>query len=343
MARTSRRGSRAVTMADVAARAGVSTMTVSNVINETGRVSAATRRTVRAAIDALGYLPDTAARHLASAGATRLGMLYQHARSDYVSDALVAALDTASARGVQLIVRDCGEADAPAVEAEMLGLAQRGAQAILLLPPFAEMVTGRPAPSALGLPLAAIGTGGPLPDMSTVRIDEHAAAHAMTEALIARGHRRIGFIAGPPAHSSAMARREGHEAALRAHDLAVDPDLCVSGDYMFESGLAAARQLLDRPNRPTAIFAGNDEMAAAVTWVAHSMGLSVPEELAVAGFDDAPLATKVFPALSAVRQPVGTLARQATELLLEAIRTPDEPPRDELVPFELVMRQSTGG
>lgn len=341
MTRPTRRRGHAVTMAAVAARAGVSAMTVSNVINDTGRVAEATRRRVRAAIEALGYTPDPAARHLASAGATRMGVIYHRSQSQFIADALVSALDTASARGVQLLVRDCGERDIAEIEAGLHALVRQGARSLLLLPPFAELVSGRPIVAELALPVAAIGTGRALGDMATVRIDDRAAARAMTDLLLDQGHRRIGFIAGPPSHSGAVARREGFVLALRGRGLAPDPALIAEGDYEFASGLVGAAALLDRPDRPSAIFASNDEMAAAVAWVAHSRGLVLPRDLAIAGFDDAPIATRVFPALTAIRQPVAAIAARAAELLIAAMRDGAPPPRDELVPFELIVRQST--
>lgn len=341
MGRAPRRSSNVVTMADVAARAGVSTMTVSNVINDTGRVSAATTEKVRAAIDALGYVPDPSAKRLASAGATRLGIIYKKSRSAFVSEVLISALDAASARGVQVLTVDCDEDDVQAIEAALTGLVRQGAQSLLLLPPFAERVTGRPIVAEIGVPFAAIGTGRALSDMITVRIDERAAAAAMTEFLIDHGHRRIGFVAGPSSHSGSIARQEGYEAALAAHGIAVDPAIVATGDYNFDSGLAAARILLERPDPPSAIFAANDEMAAAVAWVAHSLGLRLPQELAVAGFDDSPIATRVFPALSAIRQPVAAIATRAAERLIGAMRDSAADETDILFDFELVPRQST--
>jgi LacI family transcriptional regulator len=328
-------------MAAVAARAGVSTMTVSNVINETGRVSPATDQRVRAAIAELGYIPDPAARRLASAQAARFGVIYKKSRSAFVSEALISALDAASARGVQMLTADCDEDDVDRIEKTLQGLVRQGARALLLLPPFAERVTGSTFVAKLGVPMAAIGTGRALDDMMTIRIDERLAAAAMTEYLIGQGHRRIGFIAGPPSHSGSIARREGYEAALRAHGIAIDPALVTAGDYNFESGLAAARLLLERADPPSAIFASNDEMAAAVAWVAHSLGLRLPQELAVAGFDDSPIAARVFPALSAIRQPVSDIAGRAAELLIAAMRDDSTEPSDTVVDFTLVPRKST--
>ena len=346
MARPTRRRGRAVTMADVAARAGVSAMSVSNVINESGRMSDATRRRIRAAIDELGYTPDAAARRLAGGSATRLGVVFKRSHSEFVGETLVSALEVASAHGVQLLLHDCREDNAAAIESGIRALVERGAQSLLLLPPFAEIVAERAILGALNVPVAAVGTGRALPGMITVRIDERAAAAAMTALLIDRGHRRIGFIAGPPSHSGALARREGHEQALRDRAIPIHPELQASGDYNFNSGLGAARTLIDLPDRPTAIFASNDEMAAAVAWIAHSRGLTLPADLAIAGFDDAPIASRVFPALSAVRQPVSAMAAHATRLLIAEMRdaaadNANEAPQDVVLPFELVERQST--
>lgn len=343
MRRNDRRRSEAVTMATVAARAGVSTMTVSNVINGVGRASAETRALVRAMIAELGYAPNVAAKGLASASPVRIGIIYTHEDSQFVSAALVAALRVAADAGVQLLMRDPGEEGATGTEAAMRALIRSGARAIFLLPPFAEMLGETTALSELDLPVAAIGTGRAVPGMFTVRIDERAAAYAVTDLLARQGHRRIGFIAGPPTHSGSHARRAGYRAALAAHGLAADPALQARGDYTFASGLAAAALLLDGAVRPSAIFASNDEMAAATIWVAHSRGMTLPDELAIAGFDDAPIATRVFPALTAASAPVATMAAQAVAYLIDAMRNPSENMAggDRLLDFMLVERQST--
>jgi len=332
-----------VTIRTVATRAGVSAMTVSNVITGNGRVGEATRRRVELAIGELDYQPNPAARGLASPRTSRLGIIYQRPTSAFVSAALVGALERTSASGVQLLVCDSDHVEQHGPEEAMRSLVERGAGALLLLPPFADAVSGTRILGELGVPVGAISTGRNLPDILTVRIDERAAAQALTRSLINLGHRRIGFISGPRAHSGSVARREGYERELQAAGLPVLADLLVESDYTFDSGLEAAMVLLGRTDPPSAIFAANDEMAAATAWTAHRLGVRVPDDLSLVGFDDTPLAERVFPPLTAVHQPIGDLARRATELLVEAMRRPDgrAAPRDVIVDHVVVERSST--
>jgi LacI family transcriptional regulator len=317
-------------------------MTVSNVVNGTGKVGEATRRRVEAAIRETGYVPNTAARRLASPGSSRLGVLYTRPSSAFVSAALVGTVTGTSRDCVQLIARDCGDAGPEELATLMRALVAHGAAGLFLLPPFAEMASGRPIAAELGIPLATISTGSALPDILTVRIDEQAAAEAVTTLLLDRGHRRIGFVEGPASHSGSLARRRGFVAAMERRSIAISPDLVIAGDYDFASGMSAAERLLASPQRPTAIFACNDEMAAGVAWTAHRLGISIPDELAIAGFDDSPLAERVFPPLTAVHQPVAEMAERAAGLLSDAMRSSGPfRPDDELFAFELIERGST--
>lgn len=343
MARSTHRRGEAVTVQDVAARAGVSAMTVSNVIRSAGKVGAATRARVLEAIAELGYTPNLAARTLAGAEVTRIGLIYRGADSLFTSALIVGASTVAAARGLQLLIREVAEDTTAATAAAAQALVRSGADALLLVPPFAELLSGAPAAGELKAPIAAIATGRVLPGMITVRIDNEQASRALVERLIAQGHRRIGVIAGPAAHSDMLARLEGYAAALRAHGLPLDPELQARGDFSFAAGIAAAEALLAIADPPTAIVAANDDMAAAVLWVAHRRGVRVPQDLSVTGFDDTFIATRVWPALTVVRQPVAAMAELAVERLVAELREPDPArPRDLVLDFTLVERDSTG-
>jgi len=339
-----RRDDGGATIRTVAAQARVSAMTVSNVLNGTGKVGDATRRRVELAIAQLKYRPNSAARGLASPQASRLGIVYQRPSSTFVSAALVGALEGTSALGVQLMTCDSAHVEQHGPWEAMRLLVKQGAGGLLLLPPFAEAISGTPVLAELGVPIGTISTGHGLPDLLTVRIDEQAAAQALTRLLIGHGHRRIGFIAGPAAHSGSAPRRAGYEREMRAAGLAVPADLQAEGDYTFESGLRAAAMLLDAQDPPSAVFAANDEMAAAAAWTAHHRGIPVPEKLSLVGFDDTPLAERVFPPLTAAHQPISDMARHASELLVRAMRRPQEGPSppDVVVGHGIVERGSTG-
>ncbi|MFC4311910.1 LacI family DNA-binding transcriptional regulator [Steroidobacter flavus] len=333
-----------MTIEAVAQRAGVSAMTVSNVINDTGKMSAETRQAVQAAIAELGYTPNAAARALASAGATKIGIIYLDTQSAFLSAMLVGALEAAASGGAQVTVRVCAEKTFDAATDALRSLVRSGANALLIAPPFCEMIGGTSLLDELAVPAAALSTGRPLPDMKTVRIDDRAAATAMTELLLRKGHRRIGFISGPASHSSSAPRRIGYEAALLAHGIKRSPELIVPGDFSFESGLAAASQLLKLKDRPTAIFASNDDMAAAVISCASRQGLHIPSDLAVAGFDDTPIAVKIWPALTTIRQPIAKMAERCAALLIANARKVPQAQSfsgDEVIDFQLMEREST--
>ncbi len=338
--RRSRDGGR-VTIKAVAARAGVSAMTVSNVFNDTGKFSRDTRERVLAAIEALGYVPNSAARRLVGATPARIGLLYAGVDSLFIDTTLAAAAVASAERGLQLIARKAASPD-EALEVAR-ALQRSGADALLLLPPFDLALSGAPAFQALGLVAAAVATAAPLPDMSTVRIDNRAASRAITELLVAKGRRRIAVIAGPQDHSDGVERLEGCREALAAHGLPLPDDHVIEGRFTFEAGLEAAERLLDLPVPPDAIVAANDDMAAAALWTAHRRGLVLPRDLAVTGFDDTLLATRVWPPLTTVRQPIDRMTARALDLLLDAVRRGPEPapPVDVLETYDLVERGST--
>jgi LacI family transcriptional regulator len=176
-----------------------------------------------------------------------------------------------------------------------------------------------------------------------VRMDDVRAAYEMTAHLIGLGHTDIGFIKGHPEHGASHLRYEGYVTAMKEHGHPVRESHVEQGWFSFRSGFEAAERLLDRPDRPTAIFASNDDMALGVMAVANRLRLEVPQTLSVAGFDDTPGAKVVWPQLTTVRQPIQAMAAAAADLLLTgATRTEGEAPPSRLLDFELVVRESTG-
>ncbi len=338
--RASREGGK-VTIKTVAARAGVSAMTVSNVFNDTGKFSPDTRERVLAAIHELGYVPNSAARRLVQATPARIGLIYSGVDSMFIDGVLAAAAVASAERGLQLLCRKAeGPADALAVAR---ALETSGADGLLVLPPFDLALSGSAAFQALNLVTAAVATAAPLPDMFTVRIDNRAAAREATELLIAKGRRRIALITGPQDHSDGQERLNGCREALAAHGLPLPNDYVIEGRFTFETGLEAAERLLALPSPPDAIVAANDDMAAAALWSAHRRGLDVPRDLSVVGFDNTLLATRVWPPLTTVRQPIDEMTGKALDLLLEALRSPAGriAPIDVLQAHRLIERAST--
>lgn len=340
--RGSRRLSGAPTIADVARMAGVSPMTVSRVINADANVRETTRAAVHAAIGALNYAPSRAARSLAGAVQLRIGMLYSNPSAAYLSEFLVGGLDQAGRSDLQLVVEKCASED-PELGAVMR-LVQSGVDGIILPPPLCDSAPVYDALLAAGIPVVVVATGRAPDQMGSVRIDDFGAARAITAHLIGLGHTRIGFIAGHPNLSASLERAEGYRAALAAAGIAFDPQLVAPGLFTYRSGLDAAEQLLDRTEAPSAIFASNDDMAAAAVAVAHRRGLDVPGDLTVCGFDDSAIATTIWPELTTIHQPIADMARAAVELLVEAMRARrggrEGEARHLLLPYTLVRRQS---
>ena len=313
-----RRGRQSPTIADVARAAGVSPMTVSRVVNGGPNVLAETRDRVHAAIAASGYVPNSAARSLAGGQHCRIALLHGNPSAAWLSELLVGSLAGASACNAELTVEPVDAGEGSAAMASRL-LAHR-IDAVLLPPPLCDDAALLAALHDAGLPMAQIATGRPAAFAHAVVIDDEAAAHAMTARLIALGHRRIGFIAGNPNQTAGALRRAGYDRALREAGITLDTRLIADGDFSYRSGLTATEALLAGAPRPTAIFASNDDMAAAAIAAAHRLGLEVPGDIAICGFDDTAMATTIWPELTTIRQPVADMARQAVDLLAGAVR-----------------------
>lgn len=332
---------KAVTLADVARSARVSIMTVSNVLNDRGRVGEGARIRVRAAVAALGYAPNLSASRLAGASLSRVGVIYPAGDSAFLTTLVAAIATEAASRGLQLLLRPSTARTAAQARNVAHDLIAAGAESLLIVSPFAEMLQAHA--STLDVPLAGLVTARPIAGMATVRIDNESAAFALTALLLDKGHAPIGVITGAMTHSDSVARLDGFRDALRARDLPLDPALEVTGDFGFASGIAGAEVLLQQTPPPTAIVAANDEMAAGVLWLVNSRGLRVPDDVAVCGFDDTLLATHVWPALTTVRQPITDMAAEALDALSAAFRSKSRASveRDIVLPFVVIERGST--
>ena len=343
--RSTRRGQGSATVQDVAHAAGVSAMTVSRVVNNGSNVREATRVAVREAIEKLNYRPNSAARNLAAGEATQIGLLYSNPSALYLSQFLIGALAGARLAGCHLVLESC-DGESPEEQAEATRLfAQTEVQGVILPPPLCESEAVRAELAAAGIPWVSVAMAMPPPGSLNVRIDDFGGAREITRHLVELGHRDIGFIRGHTNHVASAERHRGFNAALEEVGIDPSPTGVEQGDFTFHSGLVAAEHLLARTPRPTAIFASNDDMAAATVGVAHRNGLRVPEDLSVVGFDDTTLATSIWPALTTIRQPIAQMAEAATTLLLKRLRVralADDPGIEQVLDYELVLRESAG-
>lgn len=312
--RANRRQSGRPTVNDVARLAQCSPMTVSRVVNGGAGVREPTRLAVEAAIRALDYAPNKAARSLAGAAQIRLALLYTNPSAAYLSELLIGCLDGAARADAHLVVERCDPnmADEKVIARLMAG----GIDGFLLPPPLCEqpllleMLRRKRAHAVL------IGPGLAQAHHGAVMIDDYQAAYDMTLHIIAQGHRRIGFVQGNPALSASALRCSGFRDAMASMQLPVDEALIHAGAFTYRSGLEAGAHLLALPQRPSAIFASNDDMAAGCIAAAHRRRLEVPGDLTVVGFDDTAIASTIWPELTTIRQPLRDMAQNALDLLV---------------------------
>jgi LacI family transcriptional regulator len=319
-------------------------MTVSRVINNEGNVRPETRKLVQAAIAELNYSPSLAARSLAGSEPYRIGLLYDNPSTAYMSEFLIGTLDESSRTGAQVLIEKC-------VESELTGatlnkLLKAGVDGLILPPPLCESPQVLAKIRSAGTPAVAVAPGHESDEMATIRIDNEAAAKELTEHLLSLGHRRFGFIKGHPNQTVSEQRLTGFLAALAEAGIDRKDVHVEQGYFTYRSGLEAAEKLLaDDDLRPTAIFAANDDMAAATAALAHRIGMNVPEDISIVGFDDTPIASTVWPALTTIHQPVAAMARVAIDLVLEEIRRKRNgtgQPRQLMHPHTLIVRESSG-
>lgn len=326
------------TIKEVSKLAGVSFKTVSRVLNNEKHVSEETRRRVEEVVARLNFRPSHAARTLAGRRSFQVALLYDNPSPYYVFHTQTGAQQRCTELGFRLLLQPV-DSQSPDLVSNVLALIdETHLDGLILSPPVTEATALLDELDRRRIAYVRIAPGIRKEAGLAVTMDDVAAAREITRHLIGLGHRAIGVIRGPESHVSTSDRLKGYRAELEAHGIAFDPELVVAGDYSFASGGEAARKLLQRNPRPTAIFAGNDDMAAAALAVAHEMDIAVPEALSIVGFDDSDLAKAVWPPLTTIRQPVRELAYAAADLMLSGNA---EAPQATLA-HELVVRATTG-
>ncbi|MDE2183862.1 MAG: substrate-binding domain-containing protein [Alphaproteobacteria bacterium] len=330
-------GPRSASIYDVAKRAGVSIKTVSLVINRQPNVSPQTRAAVLAAIDALSYRPNVFARGLASERSYLIGMLYETPGS-YIADLQQGALAMCRQEGYHLIVELLPQEETRLRQRVRALVGESALHGVILTPPLCDSTVLIDELARTQTPMVRIAPGIRMDGHASVGIDERRAAHEMTAYLIGLGHRRIGFIKGHPEHVASHARFEGYRGALSEAGIPFTEEFCAAGMFSYQSGLEAGEQLLGLKNRPTAIFAGNDDMAAGVLAVSQRFNIRIPDQLSLAGFDDSLVAQVVWPRLTTCRQPIREMAAAAVSILVQRER--DTVPERQL-DHEIVVREST--
>lgn len=336
------------TIFDVAKSAGVSIKTVSRVVNHEPNVRQSTRDRVNEAIEKLKYRPDQSARNLASHRSHLIGLVYDDPTAyempsgGYILDLQQGALRASKAARCELLIHPC-DFRRRNFGTELKSLIQQTRLGgIVLAAPLSNMPKIVRAIEQTGTPLVRLSPGRKSNSERSVTTNDREVCAEMTRYLAGLGHKRIAFITGDPDHKAVAHRFLGYKDGLAASGLKFSERLVAAGDNSFGSGQAAAENLLQRKQPPTAIFAANDDMAAGVVRTAHRLGVAIPAQLSVAGFDDIALARQIDPALTTIRQPLVRMAEQAVAMLTRNSSDEEEYPDSVCIPASIKIRDSTG-
>jgi LacI family transcriptional regulator/LacI family repressor for deo operon, udp, cdd, tsx, nupC, and nupG len=330
------------TLKDVARHAGVSTATVSRVLNESGKVDAETRKQVLSSLRALHYKPSRVARRLRVVkGKTHmLGLIIPDIQNPFFSEIARGVEDMGYANDYAVLLSNSDED--PKKERFYLDVMRAEYVDGIILVPLNETDEEVATLVREGVPVVCVDRSVSNVQVDTVEVSNHQGAYDAVALLISNGHRRIGFISGRTDISTGRERLNGYQEALKANGLPVDDQLIRFGDYKQESGRLLAEQLLDLNERPSAFFVANNLMTLGALTAIHHRQMRVPEDIAVIGFDDLPWAESINPPLTVVRQPAYEVGRKAADLLLQRLANPHrEPERIRLNPF-LIIRRSSG-
>lgn len=330
-----------VTMKDVAESAGVSTATVSHVINGTRFVQKETKQAVLSAMQSLGYQPNSIARSLRSGETKTIGLVVPDASNPFFADISRRIENIGYENGYSVILCN-SDNDLKKQRDYVSTLISKQVDGVF----FISAGDSRDDLQRLlesGIPVVIADRNMPLELADIVLLDNEEAGYRATEHLIHLGHRRIGCITGPTDISPSMHRVSGFQRALDEYGLTFDKQLVLPGDFSIQSGIRAMGELLDLDPPPTAVFALNDMMAIGAISAAHRKGLQVPEDHSVIGFDDIELASAVEPALTTMAQPLQEIAQKATYRLLEKMNTVGDDWQNEkyVLQATLVVREST--
>ncbi|RPJ54156.1 MAG: LacI family transcriptional regulator [Acidobacteria bacterium] len=329
------------TVQDVAKKAGVAPITVSRVVNNSGYVSKETRERVEAAVTELGYVPNTLARSLRSKRTHTLALVLSDITNPFFTLLARGVEDAASDAGFTVVF--CNTDESEKEERRYLELLlQKKVDGILLVPArlAADSVSFI---QSQGTPVVVLDRRLSEPLTDVVRCDSETGAYQLMRLLLQLGHRRIAILSGPPHVSTAIDRVAGCQRAMAdfgAADLAVD---VYYGSFTHASGGQMARRAVATEPRPSALFAANNFIAIGALRALHDLGVKVPEEMALVGFDDLPPSLITFPFLTVAAQPAYEMGEKGTRLLLERLSGKNgDPPREVVLPVELIVRQSSG-
>lgn len=328
-----------VTINDVARASDTSKKTVSRVLNQEPGVRAEVRDRVMAAVAELNYRPLASARSLASNRSFMIGLLYDNLSPSYVMEVQAGVQEACEAQQYSMMVQPLDSTAKDFMERVEGILWRHRPDGLVLTPPITDHPALLAHLHATDVPFASIAPRKSK-GIAGVILQEREAAAAMVDHLVALGHRRIAHIIGDPKHGAGVWRLAGYRDGMKRAGLEERADYMVQGQFSFESGVKAARQLLSLKQRPTAIFAADDDMAVGAIWAGAEAGVRVPDEISICGFDDTTIATRVWPLLTTVHQPVRDMGKRATEELLLGLLGKGDPSMVEM-DYQMRLRAST--
>ena len=337
------------TIDDVASLAGVARTTVSRVLNNVPNVRDEVRDRVRRAVAMLDYKVNVQARNLAGGSSRQIALIQAsdfdtEPNSFYNAGLELGALRACAAHGWHLVTHTVNQNGASPGQQILAIFADERFEGIVLTPPFSDDVALVTALRANGRPVVCVSASDAVRQIApSVGIDDAAAGYTMGEYVVGLGHRRFAFIKGLSGHLSAESRFDGFMRALQAAGIAADSVRVDRGNFTFHSGIEAANRLLaDAARRPTALVCANDDMAAGALLSIHKLGLEIPRDISVTGFDDSPVSEIVWPPLTTIHQPIKTIGQKCVELVVQAVagEAAASLPGGAPVAFRLVKRES---
>lgn len=333
------KGDRKATINDVAALAGVSKKTISRIINDSPYVKETTRQLVKAIMIEIGYVPNSQARGLNFSHAFLVGMIYDNPNPQYVVTAQEGILAVLKDSEYELLVHPCDRSRADFLDDIRNFIQRQRLYGVILTPSISEDEGLAAMLREMGcrhIRIASVELGPPQHMLVT---HDAIGGFEVARHLTSLGHKHIGYLSGLQGFRSSEERQRGLEAGLKIAGLSLNPDHIIDGDYTFESGLAAVDSVFAKPDAPTAMFCGNDQMAAGFLQGLRLSGRRAPDDMSVVGYDDFVIARNVWPRLTTVHTPTEEFARIAAHRLL------DQPIPEKLADVKapwLVVRDSTG-
>lgn len=330
-----------LTITDVARLAGVSKKTVSRVINRSRKVREETRDRVLRVFVEYDYQPDPQARALAMRRSQQIALISDQPNPQYVVDIQTGIISGLASTSYQLVVRPC-DRQAPTLYDDLCRIIHHQKFfGVILTPSISEddeLIEKLRQIECPYVRVAAIALDSP---DNMIETHDFIGGVEAARHLAELGHIHIAHIRGPERFLSAKERLRGFRIGLAEYELEIDGRYLLRGGYTFETGVRCAERLLASPTPPTAVFAGNDEMAVGVYQAARRAGLRVPEDLSIVGFDDSPVASRIWPTLSTVRLPIREMGRMAAQLLVSRHDSAMKPPSARSVRPGLIVRGST--